>query len=179
MTVFILDCHETVRRGVELLLRDAGVRVGGSSGSLREAAALLPRRRPQVVLLDPLGLFADPSDCERWLGEVGLPVVIYTGALAPWEVTWLLERGVRGVVSKASAPSRLCHALRCAAAEPYVDPALPAHALSQVRATTPRERQILQLLATGLTDQEVATELSLACTTVTTHVRNAVRRLGA
>jgi DNA-binding NarL/FixJ family response regulator len=88
-------------------------------------------------------------------------------------------------VLKSSSARCLLDALRhVAAGGTYVDPGLaplltPREDVNRVSILSPRERQILDLLAEGLTGQAIAEELVLSPETVRTHVRNAVMKLGA
>jgi DNA-binding NarL/FixJ family response regulator len=89
-------------------------------------------------------------------------------------------------VLKSSPPATLLEAVRRVAnGEAFTDPDLARHlpvggqARSRVSLLSPRERQILGLLADGHSGAEIAQELFLSTETVRTHVRNAVRKLGA
>ncbi|MEA2314028.1 MAG: hypothetical protein QOI03_720 [Solirubrobacteraceae bacterium] len=186
--VIVVDDHLGIRRGVELLLRDAGMRVAGVAGRLDEARALLARRRHDVALID-IHLASESS-----LGLVGeilrrdpaAAIVLYTGFTgAGSRLEQALRVGARGLVLKSSPAARLIDALRSVAAGgTYIDCDLAA-ALSpgadprRLERLSSREQEILALLADGLTGQGIATRLFLSPETIRTHVRNAMSKLGA
>jgi DNA-binding NarL/FixJ family response regulator len=187
--IVIADDQLAVRRGVELLLREAGLRVAGVSAGAAEASRLLVRRRYDVALVEAV-LDGTPSAsllAAAIAQRPGLPVVVYAGrddaALADAAAV-----GVPGLVLKASPPTTLLAAVRAVAAgNTFVDPEvarrLPDRCAAPVRRgialLSPREREILGLLAAGGNGAEIAAELFLSAETVRTHVRNAVRKLGA
>ncbi|HLH65132.1 MAG TPA: response regulator transcription factor [Solirubrobacteraceae bacterium] len=188
LEVIVVDDHLAVRRGIELVLREAGFRIAGVAGSAPEAASLLRRRRFDVALLDVrLGEQSSLGLLEDLLREdAAAPVVLYTGYTDP--DSGLLEAvraGARGFVLKSSPPARLIDALRAVAAGgTYVDPQL-AGVLAEgaepgrLASLSERELEVLTLLAEGLNGQRIAQRLFLSPETVRTHVRNATAKLGA
>jgi DNA-binding NarL/FixJ family response regulator len=188
LEVIVVDDHLAVRRGVELMLRDAGFRIAGVAGTLEEARAILQRRRFDVALLDVhLGEESTTELVRELLArDASTPIVLYTGYTGTdSSLHDAVTAGARGFVLKASPPQRLTDALRAVAAGGnFVDPAL-AHVLSarddlsRLSSLTAREREILTLLADGLNGQAIAERLFLSPETVRTHVRNATSKLGA
>jgi DNA-binding NarL/FixJ family response regulator len=186
--VIVIDDHLGVRKGMELLLRAEGLRVAGVAAGLEEARSLLRRRRRDVVLLD-LHLGEDSSIelvVELLARDPNAAIVLYTGFTGPGSgLQAAANAGARGFVLKSSSARCLLEALRhVAAGGTYVDPELAPlltarQDLSRVRLLSPRERQILDLLAEGRTGQAIAEELFLSPETVRTHVRNAAIKLGA
>lgn len=186
--VIVVDDHLGVRKGVELLLRDAGMRVAGVASQLEEARALLSRRRHDVALLDvhlgegnSLGLVQ-----ELMARDPDSAVVLYTGYTSPDAgLAEAVRVGARGFVLKSSPAPRLIAALRCVAdGGTYIDEDLAAHLTagaepSRLVRLSPREQEILDLLADGMTGQGIALRLCLSPETVRTHVRNATTKLGA
>jgi DNA-binding NarL/FixJ family response regulator len=81
LEVIIVEDHLTMRRGVELLLRDAGFRVAGVAGHVEEARSLLERRRFDVALMDiRLGEESSVGLVEEILrARPDAPIVLYTG----------------------------------------------------------------------------------------------------
>ena len=188
LEVIVVDDHLTMRRGVELLLRDAGFRVAGVAGQVNEARTLLARRRYDVALIDVrLGEESAVELVEEVLREhPQAPIVLYTGyTRADSGLHAALRAGARGFVLKSSPAPQLIEALRIVAAGGnYVDPKLAgmlSHAgeLSRLSSLSPRELEILELLADGLNGQMIADRLFLSPETVRTHVRNATAKLGA
>jgi DNA-binding NarL/FixJ family response regulator len=188
LEVIVVDDHLTMRRGVELLLREAGMRVAGVAGSLDEARAVLSRRRYDVALLD-VHLHAQSSVVlveELLRADPSAPIVLYTGYTGPESgLHDAVRAGARGFVLKSSPAQRLIDALRSVAAGgTYIDPELAGllaegGELRRLATLSPREREILALLADGLTGQTIAERLFLSPETVRTHVRNATSKLGA
>jgi DNA-binding NarL/FixJ family response regulator len=188
LEVIVVDDHLTMRRGVELLLRDAGFRVAGVAGQVNEARTLLARRRYDVALIDVrLGEESAVELVEEVLRRhPQAPIVLYTGyTRADSGLHAALRAGARGFVLKSSPAPQLIEALRIVAAGGnYVDPKLAgmlSHAgeLSRLSSLSPRELEILELLADGLNGQMIADRLFLSPETVRTHVRNATAKLGA
>jgi DNA-binding NarL/FixJ family response regulator len=188
LEVIVVEDHLTMRRGLELLLRDAGFRVAGLASRVDEARALLTRRRYDVALIDLL--LGDESSVE--LVEDVLrersdaPIVLYTGYMRPdAELSAAVRAGARGFVFKSSPADRLIVALRTVAAGgTFVDPQLAEMLssdgeLGRLGSLSPRELEILELLADGLNGQHIAERLFLSPETVRTHVRNATAKLGA
>jgi DNA-binding NarL/FixJ family response regulator len=188
LEVIVVDDHLSMRRGIELLLRDAGLRIAGVAAQLDEARAVLARRRFDVALLDVrLGEQSSVGLVEELLREnPRAPIVLYTGYTGPDSgLHEAVRAGARGFVLKSSPPHRLIEALRkVAAGGTYVDPELAAllsdgGELQRLTTLSPREHEILALLADGLTGQTIAEQLFLSPETVRTHVRNATSKLGA
>lgn len=188
LEVIVVDDHLAMRRGIELLLREAGFRIAGVAGSLDEARAVLSRRRFDVALLDvQLGEHSSLGLLEELLrDDPTAPIVLYTGyTRSDSALHEAVRAGARGFVLKSSAASRLTDALRAVAAGgTYVDPGLAAALaeggeLQRLGSLSPRELEVLELLADGLNGQLIAERLFLSPETVRTHVRNATSKLGA
>ena len=185
--VLLIDDQLVVRRGVELLLREAGFRVVGLGASAAEAVRLLGGRRFDAALVEA-ALDGAPTASllrEQLAARPGLPVVVYAGP----DDAALREAasvGAPGLVLKSSADTVLVAALRAVArGERFVDPGVarrlpPGRRVRHgIGLLSPREREILGLLSHGHSGAEIADELFLSGETVRTHVRNAVRKLGA
>jgi DNA-binding NarL/FixJ family response regulator len=188
LEVIVIDDHLAMRRGIELLLREAGFRIAGVAGTLDEARAVLSRRRFDVALLDvKLGEESSIGLVEDLLREdPAVPIVLYTGFTGSDALLHEAVRaGARGFVLKTSPAPRLTDALRAVAAGgTYVDPELAGQLtvdgeMQRLSALSSREREVLELLADGLNGQMIAERLFLSPETVRTHVRNATTKLGA
>ena len=188
LEVIVVEDHLAMRRGIELLLRSEGLRVAGVASQVGEARALLARRRHDVALIDVrLGDESAIGLVEEVLRrEPAAAIVLYTGYTDPDSgLAEAVRAGARGFVLKSSPAPRLIEALRSVAAGGhYVDPDLAAelseHAeLSRLTTLSPREREILDLLAGGLNGQAISECLFISPETVRTHVRNATAKLGA
>lgn len=186
LQVVLVDDHEALRKGLELVLRNAGMRVTGSTDSAATARRMIEARRPDVAVIDvnlngedgvqlALGVLEDEPD---------LGVLLYTGVLEEDRLRRALGGGVRGFALKAGSPTELAAAIRLVAeGKDYVDPRLAkmldGREAAAMKLLTGRERQILDLLADGLHGDEVGERLGLSPQTVQTHVRNLMRKLGA
>ncbi|MGH2930765.1 MAG: response regulator, partial [Solirubrobacteraceae bacterium] len=110
LDVIVVDDHLTVRRGIELVLAEAGFRIVGAGGSLAEAETLLSRRRFDVALLDAqLGDDSVIALVESVLREhPRASIVLYTGHTGPEsELSQAARAGARGFVLKSSPGARL------------------------------------------------------------------------
>jgi DNA-binding NarL/FixJ family response regulator len=183
----IVDDHEALREGLEALLDGGDVEVVGSAGNAAAALDLLEHTEPDVALVD-IGL-PDGSGIEltktllRLRPE--LRVILYTGETDPELLYAGLDAGAGGYVLKAGPAHELVEAIRqVARGGSYVDPRLDRILLSERAATrvsqlSPRERQVMHLMAEGRTAERAGAELGVSVETVRTHVRNAVRKLQA
>jgi DNA-binding NarL/FixJ family response regulator len=187
LEVLIIEDHLSVRKGLELLLRSAGMRIAGVAETESQARALIHRRRHDVALIDlRLGGGDGLAVVHELLAcDPAAAAVIYTGATERAVLGQAAAIGVRGLVLKSSPPELLVGALRTVAAGgTFVDPALAGvlaggSSRRTVDRLSPREREVLELLAEGLNNDGVALRLYLSPETVRTHLRNAMRKLGA
>ena len=187
ITLVLVEDHPALRQGLELLLRRQGLEVAGVAGSAAEAWDLLGEVRPNVVVLD-LGL-PDGSGaelCKRLLErDPELGVLIYTGAGEDEALSQALNCGARGYALKAGSPGELVEAIQAVArGASYLDSRLAPLLLARQtgRRTgllTAREREMLSLLARGMTGEAIAEHLFLSPETVRTHIRNAMEKLEA
>jgi DNA-binding NarL/FixJ family response regulator len=186
--VLVADDQLTVRRGTELTLREAGFRVAGIAATVGEAAALLRRRRYDVALVETLlqDTSTAPMLTALFAERPHAPVIVFAGRdrVALGAVAGI---GAPGLVLKSSATTTLMQALRAViGGRRYVDPLAAARMPELPKRPTrggpamlsPREREILSMLAEGFSGAEIATRLFLSSETVRTHVRNAVQKLG-
>ena len=181
--VMVIDDHAAVRRGTELLLRDAGFVVLPGTGEVERARAAIRDTPPDVVVLDMR--LAGRSGLH--LSEVlarehpGLAILLYTGAADSAALAQALAAPVQGVLLKAAPPEELVGAVQAVArGERYVDANLrPVTERAPAARLSSRDREVLQLIANGLSGEAIADALFLSGDTVRTHVRNAVAKLGA
>lgn len=187
ISVVMVDDHVALRRGTELLLGRWGHVIAGSARNAAEAEALIRKVRADVMVID-LGL-PDESGAEltRRLAaeDPSLPVLLYTGIEDGGRINEALDCGARGFALKSGPPEELIGAIRVLAeGGSYMDPRLSSLVLDRsttahVHELSPREREILDLLAQGLTGAQAAQRLFLSPETVRTHVRNAMAKLEA
>ncbi len=194
LRLVLADDHEVVRKGLKLLLESkGGLDVVGEASDGRETLQTLRRLKPDVLVLDLMMPGLGGLEVLRRLGKVSPDtrvVVLSMYAGEPYVVE-ALRHGAAGYVLKDAGPGELLRAVREAAAgRRYLSPPLSERALQAwVRKTryvsaeedevlTPREREILQLTAEGLSSRRIAANLSISPRTAETHRANIKRKLG-
>jgi DNA-binding NarL/FixJ family response regulator len=187
ISLLMVEDHLALRSALELLLGRQGCVVVGSAERASDAWNVIRTRRPDVSIIDVhLPDESGVALTKRLLAEdPNLGVLLYTGAADGKTLSAALDSGARGVALKAAPPRELIDAVRTIArGEAYVDPRLSS--VLSARSTpgtqnvlSPREREVFQLLAKGLTGEDAAVQLHVSPETIRTHVRNAMRKLGA
>jgi DNA-binding NarL/FixJ family response regulator len=188
ISMVLVEDHTALRRGMELLLgREETIEVAASAGEAASGYALIRAKRPDVALLDVNMPGESGIELTRRLlaDDPELGIVLYTGLEEEAGLRDALDCGARGFVLKTAPPAELVRAIHTVAAGgTYVDPKLNSVILSRrsterIGLLTPREREVLDMLARGLTGEEIARELTLSPETIRTHVRNAMDKLEA
>jgi DNA-binding NarL/FixJ family response regulator len=185
----IVDDHAIVREGLRRVISQLGdMVVVGEAASGESALELVPLRRPEVVLMDARmpGIGGVAAARGIAAGHPGVRVVMFT-AHAEQDLLWdALDAGAQGFVLKGSDSTALVAAIRQVVdGEPYVDPRLAPDFLRQLAkprsagVLSAREREILQMLADGCSNREVADRLVVSVETVKTHVKHILAKLGA
>ena len=186
ITVLIVDDHEVVREGLRLSLsRTPHIRVVGEAGDGQTAVSLAERRKPDVVIMDVRMPGMDGLEATRLITDRDptVNVLIFTAYSERMLLSRGLESGARGYILKEAPHETLLRAIeKVAAGDTFVDPALMPN-LVQGRdggdSLTAREREILQLLADGMSNADVATRLFISQETVKSHVRHILVKLEA
>jgi DNA-binding NarL/FixJ family response regulator len=183
----VIDDHDALRSGLEVMLEQAGHEVVGAAGNLASAEDLLAHADPEVALVDIR--LPDGSGIEltrRLLARrPELAIVLYTGDADADLLYEGLDSGARGYALKAGSMEELLAAIRqVAAGGSYVDPRLDRILLSprataRVPQLSPREREIMHLMAEGNTAEQIGERITVSVETVRTHVRNVIRKLQA
>jgi DNA-binding NarL/FixJ family response regulator len=187
LRLVLIEDHQALREGLELLLDRQGCQVVGTAGDAAHGRTLIERLDPDVSLVD-IRLGEDSGiqlTAELLDADPDRRVVLYTGSSDIDLLFSGLDSGARGYALKEGTPTELTTALRTVAeGGTYVDPRLHPALLSR-RATqtqkslSKREREIMDLLAQGLTGEQVAERLFLSPETIKTHIRNAMSKLEA
>lgn len=184
--VLLGDDHAVLRAGAAALLEAEGWDVVGQAGTVAGVLGLLERRRPDVVIVDLRLPDGSGFDVLRHLGSEGpwTPVILYTGFEDVDLLDEALELGARGYVLKSGPPSALAQAVECVRdGRSYVDAALAPLLLRRRedirRRLSPREQEVLDLLADGATTDAAAAKLFLSPATVRSYVESAMDKLGA
>ena len=186
LNVVIVDDHVALRRGMELLLRRAGHHVVGTADDAEAGEALILRRRPDVALVDLALPGKSGAEMTRGLlaEDPELRIILYTGAAGERQLLDALDAGAAGFALKSGDPEELEQAILTVASggdylDPRLMPLLGKDLGGRPKTLSPREREIMGLLARGLTGEQVAERLVLSAQTVKTHIRNAMTKLEA
>jgi DNA-binding NarL/FixJ family response regulator len=185
ITCLIVDDHEVVREGLRLSLsRAPHIRVIGEASDGAAAVALAERRRPDVVIMDVRMPGMDGLEATKIISERApdVAVLIFTAYSERSLLSRGLESGAKGYILKEAPHQTLLRAIeKVVAGEGYVDPALMPSFLGSRgdEMLTTREREILQLLADGMSNADVAARLFISQETVKSHVRHILTKLEA
>ncbi|MFI5485010.1 response regulator [Micromonospora echinaurantiaca] len=190
--VFLLDDHEVVRRGLADLLTSSGdIEVVGESGSAQEAARRIPALRPDVAILDARLPDGNGIDVCRDVRAVDSSIkgLILTSYEDDEALFAAIMAGAAGYVLKQIRGTDLVDAVRrVAAGQSLLDPAITTRVLERIRSgveqprelkdLTDQERRILEYVAEGLTNREIAGKMFLAEKTVKNYVSSVLAKLG-
>jgi two-component system, NarL family, response regulator DevR len=192
IAVLIVDDHGLVREGLRTLLEgESGVRVVGEAGSAEEALAVTRKVRPDVVVLD---VRLPDRDGVAIVGEIreASPrsrILLCSGLAEGSLLAEAAAAGADGFVAKESPNTEIVDAVRRVAGGASVVGAESAQAmfqdlrdrgthLAQVQSLSEREREVLSMLAEGLTNREIAGRMFISDKTVRNHVSGILRKLG-
>jgi len=191
LQIAIVDDHPLFREGVsQALSRQTDFEIVGEGGSAADAIAIACRRLPEVMLLD----VSMPGGGINAVREISatypvINVVMLTVSQDEEDVTTALRAGARGYVLKGVAARDLVEIVRSVArGEVYVTPSLAASLLFDMTSAsrsasnglddlTERERQILERVAAGDSNKEIAAQLQLSEKTVKHHMTNILQKL--
>jgi DNA-binding NarL/FixJ family response regulator len=194
MRVVLADDHARMRGRIRAALEAAGCTVLGEAASGPEAVSLAEAEQPDVVLLD-IHMPGNGIQAAREITErvPGVPVVMLTQSAEEDDLFDSLRAGAVGYLLKDTDPRELPGALRgVLAGEGAVSPRMVMRIMDEFRGPTkrrfgrrspaaaklsPREWEIMNLLAAGRSTEEVAQELFLSPTTVRVHVSTVLKKL--
>lgn len=191
--IVLVDDHAILRQGLRAILeRELDFAVLGEAASPLEAMAVVEQVRPQIVLLDlKLSSASDNEGLALCKGLVaahpGLGVLVLTTFLDDQLVIEAVQSGARGYVVKDVDTSGLLRAIRDisggqsafdARSSAAMVRGLNASTNTSTNQLTPRELEVLQMLATGLTNRDIGLQLFISETTAKFHVGNILRKLG-
>jgi two-component system response regulator NreC len=189
ITVVLADDHELVRDGIRLVLEaEPDIEVVAQAADAESAARYVLGHKPSILVLD-LSMPGRPSlELMPKIAEDSpqTAVIVVTMQNEPAFAKQALQSGARGFVVKQSAASELVHAVRTVlAGETYINPSLGARMAAAPDPPsgppddlTPREVEVLGLLALGYMNPEIADRLVLSVRTVETHRANIQRKTG-
>jgi DNA-binding NarL/FixJ family response regulator len=185
--ILLVDDHEMVRTGLRSFLDlQPDMDVVGEAGSGEQALALLPRLQPDVVVLDLVlpGMTGVEAARRMRQDHPEVKVVALTSFAGQDLVLPAVRAGVAGYLLKDVGAAELADALRAAhAGGSPLHPQVAATVMASVNSRpddplTVREREVLRLIARGLSNRLIARELSLAEKTVKAHVSAILSKLG-
>jgi DNA-binding NarL/FixJ family response regulator len=187
ITCLVADDHPAMVEAICDTLADEDIEIVGRAVDGEEALAKIQTRKPDVAVVDlrmpRVGGIETARQVARTTPETA--VILYTAYGDRALLTEAIDAGARGFVLKEAPLADLVRAVRIVAdGGTYVDPVL-AGALATADATaklpdlTQRERDVLRLLADGLSNEEIGKELFISPETVRTHVRKAMEKLDA
>lgn len=189
--VVLADDHGMVREALRKLIEARGdIQVVAEAGDGREAVELCARHRPDVAVIDLWMPRLSGADATRQIVSQGGTAVLILTMHESWShVRDALMAGASGYVVKTAASSQLLEAIDAVrAGRAFVSPAISQHVVDAVRAgddrragplsvLTERERQVLQLVAEGLSSKEIAAQLGLSVKTADAHRANLMSKL--
>ena len=190
--VFLLDDHEIVRRGVkELLEAEGDLEVVGEAGTAQEALARVTPTRPDVAVLDVRLPDGDGVEVCREIRSAhpDIHCLMLTSFADDEALFQAIMAGASGYVLKQIKGADVVEAVRSVAkGQSLLDPSVTARVLERLRAgpdedellarLSPQERNILRLIADGLTNRQIAEQVHLAEKTVKNYVSNLLSKLG-
>ena len=189
--LLIVDDHPVVRDGLSGMFDgDPGFEVAGEAADGGQAVRLAETLRPDVILMDLRMPGMDGVSAIAELARRGVParVLVLTTYDTDRDVLPAIEAGATGYLLKDAPRAELVRAVRATAAgEAVLSPAVATRLLGQVRAPAPgptdteplsqRELEVLELVAAGTTNREIAARLFISEATVKTHLLHVYRKL--
>ncbi|MGQ9516577.1 MAG: response regulator [Anaerolineae bacterium] len=189
--ILLVDDHTVVRRGIRSLLElEPDLSVVGEAACGVEAFPLIERSRPDIILLDlRLPDMNGIEVCRRLTQEhPDIPVIILSAFSYEQDVLDCIEAGAKGYVLKDVDVFELIRAIRAVQrGESVLDPRVTRAVMEHFRqagrtaepagALTEQEKEIIRLIAQGLTNKEIARKLFLSPNTVKFHISNIMRKL--
>ncbi|GAA4014563.1 response regulator transcription factor [Deinococcus rubellus] len=177
MKLVIADDHPLFRIGLKYALRDQGFEVLAEASDGLEALEVIRQFRPDAALLDvKMPGLTGIEVCEKLRAtNPDVVSVLITTFAEPAIVQAARSAGARGYLSKETAPAELARQLREIVAHPEID-RLPK---VEVPRLTPREGDVLPLLAKGYSNKEIARSLGVSPDTIKDHLARLYTKLGA
>jgi two-component system nitrate/nitrite response regulator NarL len=195
ISVLVVDDHTVFAEGLRLLLeRDPRMHVVGIANSVSQATALARELRPEVILMDQCLGDEQGVSAIAAIRELvpGTSVIVLTGAAMDDDVASAVEAGASGVLEKVVHPEELVRSIeRARNGENLFSPMVVSEAMrlrtgrqrelaerSRLAGSlTPREREVLRLLAEGCDSKAIAGRLGLSVHTARDHVQSVLEKL--
>ena len=192
LRILIVDDHAVVRRGIRALLEsEQGFTVAGEATNGREAVEMARRLQPDVIVMDLTLPELNGLDAARQIlkDSPRIEILVLTMHHSEELARDVLQAGARGYVLKSDADQSLIAAVKSLRDhKPFLSPNVTEFVLDEylrrndgndgaLPDVTPREREIIQLLAEGNSNKEAATTLGLSVKTIEAHRANIMRKL--
>ena len=189
--VMIVDDHAIVRKGIRALLTESGdFEIVAEAADGQEAVLLAVASQPDVILMDLLMPAMDGIEATRQItaSQPKTRILVLTSFAADNKLFPAIKAGALGYLLKDSSPEELVRAIRQVhRGEPALHPTIARKLLQEIaqpvdvkptpEALTARELAVLRLIAQGLSNQEIADELSVSEATVRAHVSRILGKL--
>jgi len=181
--VVLCDDHEIVREAVKARMAEvAGVEIVGEAETGEDVVGVVQELEPDVAIIDVELPGQDGIEATKAVlkARPETRVIILTAHAQPDLLTLALRAGASGYVLKSAPSEDIARAIEVVAGGGTfvgTEQGQGAGEVEKVLALTPREREILELLAEGLRVKQIGDRLSLSPATVHTHVRNAIARM--
>ncbi|MFN6964375.1 MAG: response regulator [Pyrinomonadaceae bacterium] len=192
--ILLAEDHIIVREGIKLLVNDQpDMEVVGEAGNGAAALAQAQRLKPDLVVMDISMPDVNGLLATRRLRKMcpDVRILTLTRHTDDGYLQQLIKAGVNGYVLKQSAPTELINAIRAVrSGKSYIDPSLTDKVMGGFAARsaslrgdgptdlTPRETEILRLIAWGYSNKEIGQRLDISVKTVEAHKANTMRKLG-
>ena len=191
MKILLVDDHKMMRDGLRAILEKAAFEIVGEAANGHEALELAHRLRPEIVVMDISMPDLNGIDATRRLvAEIrGIKVLGLSMNSDRRYVLAMFKAGAVGYLLKSSASDELIQAVRAVAdGLTYVSPSIGSLVIDTLaegvrlparddKALSPREREVLQLLAEGKASKEIASHLNISVATVESHRRQIADKL--
>ncbi|MGJ0481926.1 response regulator [Pantoea agglomerans] len=187
LTLMIVDDHPLMRRGVrQLLALDPRLEVIAEANNGTEALAEARRQEPDIILLDLNMKGMSGLDTLKALRHEGISsrILVLTVSDTRCDIFAMVDAGADGYLLKDSEPEILLgHILQASRGEKVFSEGVASyldnrqHSADPLRQLTERERDVLQEVARGLSNKEIAAILHISEETVKVHIRNLLRKL--
>jgi len=189
--VLVVDDQAIVRKGIRALLAEVEtIAVVGEAANGAEAVAQAQALEPDVTLIDLVMPVMDGLEAIRQITarQPGARILVLTSFAGDDKVFPAIKAGALGYLLKDSEPAELIHALeQVSRGEPSLHPSIAAKVLQELRrpaqqtrppnALTAREVEVLRLVAKGLSNREIAAQLTTTEATIKTHVSSILSKL--
>jgi NarL family two-component system response regulator LiaR len=189
--VLIVDDHTIVRKGIRIFLSEmSDIQVVGEAENGLDAISLAKQLEPDVILMDLLMPKMDGIDATRQITakQPKVRVLVLTSFVGDEKIFPAIKAGAMGYLLKDSEPSELIQSIyRVYRGEPSLHPMIARKMMKEIleqpltkstsEPLTAREVEVLQLLAKGLSNDEIAAQLVISEVTVRTHISHLLAKL--